>query len=66
MLYRARKEITEEQYNRGVKNNGYLAKLDEKLVFTASELYGYGIYSDIVHKDGDKFYVEYMTSDSCD
>lgn len=66
MLYRAQKEITEAQYNRGMKNNGYLTKMDEKLVFTASELYGYGIYSDTVHKDGDRFYVSYMTSDSCD
>ena len=61
------RKITPEQYNRAVRNNGYLTPEDEQQVFSEAERLGYGAVSGSVFElDGDGFYVHYSISDSCD
>lgn len=60
------RKITKAQYERAVAAGGYLADEDMPLVFSISELLGYGIYSPRVYeRDGD-FYVRYHIGSSCD
>ena len=65
-MTRHEKEITREQYQRGVENHGYLAKDDMQDVFTDAERLGYGVYSPIVHEIDERFYVHYLLGSSCD
>lgn len=60
------REIDREQYNRAVDNNGHIAPCDHENVFTASELYGYGVYSDTVYSKNGRFYVMFNRGESCD
>ena len=60
------RKITKEQYERGMKNHGYLTKDDEDLVFTDAERLGYGVYGASVEVDGDNYYVSFWLGDSCD
>ena len=66
MQYGKTKKITEEVYNRAVKNNGYITDDDKETVFTESERLGYGVYSTYVFKLAGEFYVGYALGDSCD
>lgn len=60
------RKITKEQYERAVANGRYLTDDDMQRVFSRAELFGYGIYTPIVHeRDGD-YYVRYRIGDSCD
>lgn len=58
--------ITKEQYERALKNGGYITTNDEKLIFNICELCGYGVYSPMVAKEGDKYIVNFYIGDSCD
>ncbi len=60
------KEITKEQYNRAISKNKMIVPEDMENVFTASELYGYGIYGNSVFTENGKFYVKYNIGSSCD
>lgn len=58
------REITAEQYARA--KNGYLTKEDREMVFSPSELYGYGVYGgDVIERDG-KYYVRFSLGSTCD
>ena len=60
------RKITKEQYKRAIENRGYISKEDMPLVFSQSELLGYGIYNArVFERDGD-FYVRYHIGSSCD
>lgn len=65
-MTRHEKEITHEQYRRGVENHGYVDERDREDIFTDAERLGYGVYSDHVHERDGKFYVSYLLGDSCD
>ena len=60
------REITKEQYERAMQHNGYIAKEDESAIFTASEIWGYGVYSTKVKEENGKYYVYYELGSSCD
>ncbi len=61
-----RREITREQFERGVHNGRYLTKEDRDNVFTSSELYGYGVYGGTVSEENGRFYVLYELGSTCD
>ena len=65
-MTRHEKEITREQYMRGVQNHGYIAEEDYETVFTDTERLGYGVYAPIVHEIGDRFFVHYLLGSTCD
>lgn len=71
-LVRAERPITKEQYERAQLNSGFIAKEDMHDIFTDDLLYGYGVYSPIVHKryneatDETTYAVSYTTSTCCD
>lgn len=60
------REINKKQYERALNNHNYIADEDEKDVFTASEIYGYGVYYSRVFKKDDKYYVQFRIGDTCD
>lgn len=60
------REIDRGQYNRAVENNGHIAQCDTESVFTASEMYGYGIYSDTVYSKNGRFFVMFNRGETCD
>ena len=64
------REISKEQYERAMRNNGRLTDEDMEQVFTQAELCGYGIYSQRVSeglylKKG-HYFVIYEIGESCD
>ena len=61
-----KREITKEQYDRGVQNHGYLTREDFLKVFTDAERLGYGAISFTVSEEDGRFYVWYDIYDSCD
>lgn len=60
------KPITAEQYKRAAQNRGHITKEDYNDVFTESERFGYGVYSDKVYEENGKFFVWYETGTHCD
>lgn len=61
------RQITEEQFDRAMANKGYIDDADQDAVFTASELYGYGVYSQRVFRNGNgQPCVSFMRGESCD
>lgn len=66
VLISIHREIDREQYNRAVENNGHIAQRDQKSVFTASEIYGYGVYYDTVYSKNGRFFVMFNRGESCD
>lgn len=60
------RKITEEQYTRAMSNKGYIADEDMTTVFSASERYGYGVYSPMAFSQGGEFFVRFQMGDSCD
>ena len=60
------REISKEQYERGVQNRGYLTKDDAKTVLTDAERLGYGATAGSVKEIDGKFYVSCHIYDSCD
>ena len=66
MLIQKERKITKEQYDRARESHGYLAEIDKEQVFSASELYGYGVYSPIVFERDGEYFVSYQIGDSCD
>lgn len=58
------REITEAQYHRA--HSGILIEADRKTVFSASELYGYGVYGDNVFEKEGKYYVSFSLGSTCD
>ena len=61
-----RRKITKEQYDRAMLNKGILTEEDQKSVFTASEMFGYGVYVSNVVVDHDEYYVTFTLGSSCD
>ena len=66
MLIHKERKITKEQYDRARKSSGYLAESDKEQVFSAAELYGYGVYSPIVFEHGGEYFVSYSIGECCD
>lgn len=60
------RQITPEQYKRGVENRGYLTKDDEKTVLTDSERLGYGASCTKVFEQDGEFYVHCHRWNHCD
>ena len=66
-MVRCEREITPEQYNRAVKNNGMIADCDKHTVFSDSELYGYGVYLPKVRMDENgRCLCSFKRGESCD
>ena len=61
-----KKEISKEIYDRAVANGGIISGDDYKKVFTPQEYLGYGVYSQRVIKENDKYYAQYDIGDTCD
>lgn len=60
-------EVTHEEYERSLKNGGYMAGEDIRKHFDDSILMGYGLYSCKIHKTEDgRFICTYLTGSSCD
>ena len=66
MLIQKERKITKEQYDRARESHGYLTESDKEQVFSASELYGYGVYSPIVFERDGEYFVSYQIGDNCD
>ena len=60
------REITAEQYERAIHNHGYLLESDKNNVFSASELYGYGVYGGSVFQKEGQHYVRFSLGSTCD
>lgn len=65
-MTRYTRKITKEQYERAIKNNGILTEEDENVVFTTSEMCGYGIYGMSVMENHGQYYVTFKIGGSCD
>lgn len=61
-----RRKITAKQYERAMLNKGVLTDDDEKSIFTASEIFGYGVYDIRVIEDHGEYYVTFTLGSSCD
>ena len=61
-----RRKITEKQYERAMLNKGVLTEEDQNTIFTASEMFGYGVYMTKVIEDHDEYYVTFSLGNSCD
>lgn len=61
-----RREISKEVYERAIANKRYITSEDYPNVFNISERCGYGVYGELVSKDGDKYYVDFWLGSSCD
>ena len=61
-----RRTITKEVYDRAMTNHGYITSADQYEVFTTDEIYGYGVYSPAVAKEGDEYIVNFMRGNSCE
>lgn len=60
------RKITKEQYDRAINNNGVLTEEDEDIVFTVSEICGYGVCVIGVVDNHGQYYVTFRLGDSCD
>ena len=60
------REITKEQYERAMQQNGYITTADEKDIFTEAELCGWGVYSAKATMQDGKYYVKYRLGSTCD
>ena len=60
------REITAEQYERAMTNNGRLTKEDAETVLTVSERYGYGASAGSVFGQDGKCYVHCSRWNNCD
>ena len=65
-LARGKREITKEQYERGMANKGWLTSEDSMSVFSEAERWGYGVYCAMVKAEDGKYYVTYDMGTSCD
>lgn len=54
MISRIR-EITKEQYDKIDKSGTYVSDEDEWIIFSGSEILGYGVYCPRVYQSGDKY-----------
>ena len=61
-----KKQISKDVYERAMRNKGYITDKDEKEIFTASELYGYGVYLPMVCEENGDYYVRFKLGHSCD
>lgn len=60
------REITAEQYERAMTNNGRLFQEDAQAVLTDSERWGYGASATTVFEQDGKFYVHCSMWNNCD
>ena len=61
---RYRMEIPKECYEEC--NGGYLTKEWELEIFSAAQLYGYGVYNDVTKCIDGKYYLDWAEGRSCD
>ena len=61
-----RRKISKEQYKRAMLNKGILTEEDQNLIFTASEMFGYGVYVANVVEDHGEYYVTFTLGSTCD
>ena len=66
LLTKYNRKITKEQYEKAMLNKGNLTEEDEKVIFSPSEMFGYGIYDTRVIEDHGEYYVSFMLGSSCD
>ncbi len=66
-------EVSKEVYDRARANSSnpeatyfYMTGKDQVELFSESIRCGYGLYSCMVHKEGDKYICTYEIGDSCD
>lgn len=59
------REITAEQYDRAMKNNGFLTKSDENDLLTPADS-AYGVMCQTVFEQDGKYFVNCTGYDSCD
>ena len=65
-MTKLKRKITKEQYERALQNHGYITNKDKEIIFNVCELYGYGVYSPIVAKEGEEYVVNYYIGETCD
>lgn len=65
-MRKCRREISKEEYEIAMDNNGFLTEEQEERMFDICILNGYGLYMPQVYKDGDKYMLSYEIGDSCD
>ena len=61
-----KREISKEIYERAMEYKGHITKEDEEKVFSAAEIWGYGIYGTKVCEEDGKYYVYFNMSDNCE
>ena len=66
MIYDLEIEVTKDVYDRAQKHGGYMDESDRVKCFSEADLCGYGIYSPIVHRRGDKYICRYSRGSTCD
>lgn len=65
-MRRCRRRITKEQYERALENGGHIYITDRPDVFSESERFGYGVYSDLVFKRDGEYLVSFLMGETCD
>lgn len=65
LIYFNRK-ISREQYDRAVKNSGYVVKDDRQDILTEAERIGYGADCSSVFEQDGEFFARCSMYDSCD
>ena len=60
------KRISKAVFTRALANGGEVAYEDLYTVFTPEEIFGYGVYSPMVAKVGNRYVVEYLRGNSCE
>lgn len=65
-MKQSKKEISQEVYERAVAHSGIITGEDYCKVYSPQEYLGYGVYSQRVFKENDKYFVQYELGDTCD
>lgn len=66
MILTKRKEISKEEYDKAMANNGRLTEDQELEILGGAYVYGYGLYGTAVYQEGDKYMVSFRHGDSCE
>lgn len=65
-MRKCKREISKEDYEIAMENNGFLTEEQEERMFDISTRMGYGLYMPKVYKDGDKYMLSFEIGSSCD
>ncbi len=66
MILTKSREISKEEYDKAMENNGRLTDDQELEILGGAYVYGYGLYGTAVYQDGDKYMVSFRHGDSCE